>query len=112
LRNSSSSSEVIASKLPGSLWRAPADQLAVDARAVMVFRDDHVQPAERLHALAQMDVGAAAGHVCGRRDAPGLAGRRHDLRSLLVVSTTATRAGCAPPTGASGITVGTSPSTC
>ena len=45
----------------------------------MTFGHDDVQAAEFIHALAEMNVGAAAGHVGGDGDAAALAGLRDDL---------------------------------
>ena len=44
-----------------------------------------VQAADRLHALAKLDVGAAPGHVCGDGHGAFLAGAGDDLGLLLVV---------------------------
>ena len=51
----------------------------------MPFGADHVQAAELGDAVAELDVGAAAGHVGRDRHAAPLAGLRHDLGLDLVV---------------------------
>ncbi len=58
--------EILAEGAGVALPAAAPDQLAVDAAGVVHLGADHVQPAELLHAVAKLDVGAAAGHV--RRD--------------------------------------------
>ena len=68
-----------------ALPAAAADELAVDACGVMEFRADHVQAAEFLHAVAKLDVGAAASHVRRDGDLPMLARLRDDLRLSLDV---------------------------
>ena len=37
------------------------------------------------HTLAELDIGAAAGHIGGNRHCPGLTGSGHDLGLFLVV---------------------------
>ena len=51
----------------------------------MPLGTDHVQAAQLGNAVAQLDVGSAAGHVGGDRHAAFLAGLRHDLGLDLVV---------------------------
>ena len=68
-----------------ALTTGAAAQLIVDAAAFMAFRTENVQAAEFLHALAEHDVGAAAGHVGGDGHMSLLTGLRHDGRFLGVM---------------------------
>ena len=68
-----------------ALAGAAAEELAVDAARVVVFGQDHVQAAARGDALAEHDVGAAAGHVGRDGDAARLAGARDDLGLVAVL---------------------------
>src|SRR5262249_16165180 len=62
-----------------------AGELVVDRRGVVGLRGKHVEPADLAHALAELDVHAAAGHVRRDRDGAGLAGVLDDLRLALVL---------------------------
>ena len=71
---------------PGvALAGAAAGELAVDPPGFVPFGADDVQAAELGDAVAELDVGAAAGHVGGDRHPAFLAGLRHDLGLDLVV---------------------------
>ena len=61
---------------------AAADELAVDALRFVQLGADDVQPAEFVHAFAEANVGAAAGHVRRDGDFAVLAGVRDDFRFL------------------------------
>ena len=71
--------EILAERAGVALAAAAADQLAVDAAGVVHLGADHVQAAQFGHAVAELDVGAAAGHV--RRDGhlAGQAGAGDDV---------------------------------
>src|SRR6185503_11066735 len=55
-----------------------SEHLPIEARGLVAFGADDVQPAERRNAAAELDVGAAAGHVRRNRDASCLTRLRHD----------------------------------
>ena len=57
----------------------------VDAARLVPLGADHVQAAELEHAVAELDVGTAAGHVGRDRDGAGLARVLDDLGLALVV---------------------------
>ena len=59
-----------------------AAQLVVDAAALVALGADHVEPAEVRHAVAQLDVHAAPGHVGGDGHRAALAGVLDDLGHL------------------------------
>src|SRR5690606_568949 len=59
-----------------ALTRATAAQLAIDAAGFVTLGADDVEAAELAHALAEFDVGAAAGHVGGDGDGTALTGAR------------------------------------
>jgi hypothetical protein len=56
-----------------------AAQLVVYAPGLVALRADNLQPAEFFHAVFQLDVGAAAGHVGGDRHRVQLPGFGNDL---------------------------------
>ena len=56
-----------------ALPSGPAIELAIDAAAVAVLGQDHVQPPARGYSGPEHDIGAAAGHVGRDGDAAGLA---------------------------------------
>ena len=68
-----------------ALTAGAAAQLIVDAPRFVSFGADDVQAAVLGHAFAQLDVGAAAGHVGGDRHLRVLAGVFDDFGLLLVV---------------------------
>ena len=68
-----------------ALAAGAAAQLVVDAPALVALGAEHVQAAELGHALAELDVDAAAGHVGGDRDGARLAGVLDDLGLALVL---------------------------
>ena len=76
----SSSSERIRTKLPGSPWRAAAaDQLPIDAGRVVQFRANHTQAPEFRDAFAQFNIGPPAGHVGRHRHSSRLTGPGDDV---------------------------------
>src|SRR4029078_4527338 len=68
-----------------ALAAGTAAQLGVDAPRLVALSPEHGQPADVEHALAELDVDAAAGHVRRDRDRAGLAGVRDDLALALVL---------------------------
>ena len=68
-----------------ALAAGAAAQLVVDAPRLVALGAEHVQAAEIGHALAELDVDAAAGHVGGDRDRAQLPGLRDDVGLALVV---------------------------
>ena len=68
-----------------ALAAGAAAQLVVDAARLVALGAEHVEAAELAHALAELDVDAAAGHVGRDRDRAGLAGVRDDLGLALVL---------------------------
>ena len=62
-----------------------AAELVVDAPAFVAFGAEHVEAAEVGHALAELDVDAAAGHVGGDRHGVPLTGALDDLGLALVL---------------------------
>ena len=67
-----------------ALAGATAAELAVDAAGFVALGADDEQAAGFRHALAEFDVGAAAGHVGGHGDGARLAGAGDDFGFLLV----------------------------
>ena len=67
--------EVEAALAGVALAAGAAAELVVDAPALVTLGAQHVQPAEIGHAVAELDVDAAAGHVGGDGDRRS-AGRR------------------------------------
>src|SRR5581483_9772827 len=65
---------------PGS-----AAQLVVDPAGLVPLGAEHVEPAELAHAVAELDVDAAARHVGGDRHRAGLAGIIDGLRFARVL---------------------------
>ncbi len=85
-RTRSSSAERKKRDSPGSPWRpAAAAQLVVDAPRLVALGAEDVQAAELAHAVAELDVDAAAGHVRRDRDGADLAGVLDDLGLALVL---------------------------
>ena len=72
--------EVLAEGAGIALAAAAADQLPVDAAGVVHFGADDVQAAQLGHALAELDVRAAAGHVGRDGDLARQAGARRRSR--------------------------------
>src|SRR5439155_16622571 len=75
---------VVAGEVEASLARialaaGAAAQLVVDAARLVALGAEDVEPAELAHALAELDVDAAAGHVRRDRHGAGLAGVLDDL---------------------------------
>ena len=68
-----------------ALAGAAAGELAVDPARLVPLGADDVQAAQLGDALAELDVGAAAGHVGRHRHLAGLAGLGDDLGLDLVV---------------------------
>ena len=68
-----------------ALTARAAAQLIVDAPRLVALRADDVQAAVARDAVAELDVGAAAGHVGGDRHLGVLAGILDDLGFLLVI---------------------------
>ncbi len=68
-----------------ALTSRATSKLVVDSAALMAFGADYVEAAKVGHAVAQLDVGAASGHVGGYGDCAPLAGSRDDLRLFFVV---------------------------
>ena len=60
--------EVEARRSRVALPPGPASELAVDAPRLVALGAEDVEPTEVGHAGAELDVGAAAGHVRGDRD--------------------------------------------
>ena len=74
--------EELAVRAGVALPAAAADELAVDPLRFVQLGANHVQAAELVHAGAEPDVGAAAGHVRGDHHFAPLAGRGDDLGFL------------------------------
>src|SRR6185503_15849695 len=68
-----------------ALAAGAAAQLVVDAPRLVALRPEHVQPAEVDHALAELDVDTAPGHVGRDCHRAGLAGVHDDLALALVL---------------------------
>ena len=77
--------EVEAALAGVALAAGAAAKLVVDAAALVALGAEHVQAAGLDHALAELDVDAAAGHVGGDRDRALLAGVLDDVRLALVL---------------------------
>ncbi len=76
--------EEVAFALVALAARAAAE-LVVDAARFVAFRTDDAEAAHVGHAFAELDVGAATGHVRRDHHRALLAGQRHDLGFLFVL---------------------------
>src|ERR1700682_1265100 len=68
-----------------TLPRATSAQLPVDATRLVPLRANNEKSAPVRNAIAELNVGAAAGHVGGNRHGPRLTRALHDFRLLHVV---------------------------
>ena len=68
-----------------TLASGAAPELIIDAAGIVPFGADHVKPADAGDAFAQLDVGAASGHVGGDGDGAGFPGERDYFGLLSVV---------------------------
>ena len=80
-----------------ALAARPAAKLVVDAPGLVALGAEDEQTAGLHHALAQLDVGTAAGHVGGDGDRARLPGLRDDARLFGVVPGVEHLVGHAPP---------------